>query len=171
MTNPLEPPEGAKEADEEDKRWAVRLTEYARTDVDAAAAYLSDWVGDERADAWQDGLLEAAGKLARFPTSHGTIPELALFRETIRQFLYTASRRRRRGGSAWRVLCCARTNRMGQSFTFCTCGMGTGSNHAGRSAGNGTVPLETPACTAGDTGVSVSRQIGPRGLRQASVRR
>lgn len=104
MTNsPDQTDGGDDEGDQEDKRWIVRLTEYARADIDATAAYLAGVVGEERADAWQNGLLEAAGKLARFPRSHGTIPELALFQETIRQFWYTGSRRPRRGGPAWRV--------------------------------------------------------------------
>lgn len=109
MTNPLDSA-GDDGSDQEDTRWIVRLTEYARADIDAATAYLAGVIGDERADAWQNGLLEAAGRLARFPMSHGTIPELALFQETIRQFWYTGNRRARRGGPAWRILFALRPN-------------------------------------------------------------
>ncbi len=110
MTNPPDQTDGDGGNDQEDKRWIVRLTEYARADIDATTAYLAGVVGDERADAWQNGLLEAAGRLARFPASHGTIPELALFQETVRQFWYTGNRRPRRGGPAWRVLFALREN-------------------------------------------------------------
>lgn len=64
-----------EEPEEADARWTVRLTQRARADLDAQVAFLTQNVGDAQADAWEDGALETAGRLARFPTRHPLVPE------------------------------------------------------------------------------------------------
>lgn len=95
---PISAHDGAE--DEADQRWVVRLTLRARAEIDAATAFLADTAGDAQADAWQNGLLEVVGTLARFPARQPVVPEAAFFHDTIRHLIY----RRYRGGPAWRLL-------------------------------------------------------------------
>lgn len=83
--------------------YAVRLTERARRDADAARDRFAEISGDAVADAWEDGLYEGIATLARLPDRLPMIPENNLFksrRGPVRQFVY----RRRSSAPAYRVL-------------------------------------------------------------------
>ena len=81
------------------KSYALRFTPRASADIDAAHARFTAIKGEELADEWKAGLLEAVAPLAAMP--HRQIaPEQARFQQEIRQIVY----RRRTGAVAYRIL-------------------------------------------------------------------
>ncbi len=79
--------------------YALRFTNRALADLDAAHARFVDMAGQGVADGWQDGLFDAIAGLATTP-GHSVAPEAARFRQDVRQMLY----RRRGSRVAYRVL-------------------------------------------------------------------
>lgn len=79
--------------------YALRLTQRALADIDAAHARFVELTEEAIADEWKDGLFDAIARLATVP-GRQVIPESARFSQEIRQILY------RRPGSrvAYRVL-------------------------------------------------------------------
>ena len=79
--------------------YALRFTERALADADAAHARFVELTGQATADAWKDGLFEAIGALATLP-NRAPVPEATRFQQDVRQILY------RRPGSrvVYRVL-------------------------------------------------------------------
>jgi plasmid stabilization system protein ParE len=81
--------------------YALRFTFAARADIDEERVRLAAIVGEEAANSWRAGLLEAISTLATLPQRCIVAQEDVLFPEAVvRQFLY----RRRRGSAAYRVL-------------------------------------------------------------------
>jgi plasmid stabilization system protein ParE len=79
--------------------YALRFTDRARTDIDAAHARFVALAGQVVADAWKDGLFEAVASLSTMPR-RALASEQRRFRHEVRQLIY------RRPGSdvAYRVL-------------------------------------------------------------------
>ena len=90
-----------QEQDEVERVWSLRLTQRARTDIEAAHAFLAEKRSMADADAWQEGLEDAIASLARLPERCPSAPEADLFPlPEVRQLLY----RRTRGSMTYRVL-------------------------------------------------------------------
>jgi plasmid stabilization system protein ParE len=87
-----------EDKDEPTQTYALRFTERARRDLDAATVYLAETASPEIAVAWREGVYETLSSLATFPRSCPLVPEK--FRLETRQILY------RRPGSqaAYRIL-------------------------------------------------------------------
>lgn len=82
------PPSVSDSLPDEPMRYAVRLSEKARREIDAATAYLADVAGDTIADAWQDGLLDAVSTLRQFPSRCPIVPEADAFTREVRHLIY-----------------------------------------------------------------------------------
>lgn len=82
------------------QQYAIRFTNRARSDIDAAHARFSELSGEEIAEEWQAGLFEAAASLAFAPRRQQIVPESAYFRGEVRQLLY----RRTPAAPAYRLL-------------------------------------------------------------------
>lgn len=85
--------------------YPVRLAESARQQVNEARARLAEIVGEEVADTWRDGLLDAIASLAQYPQRCAVAAENALVNAEkedgpVRQYVY----RRTRRSAAWRIL-------------------------------------------------------------------
>lgn len=79
--------------------YALRFSNRALADIDAAHARFVEMVEQSVADDWKDGLFDAVARLATTP-GRQVIPEIKRFQQEVRQILY------RRPGSrvAYRVL-------------------------------------------------------------------
>ena len=86
--------------------WAVRTTERARSDMEAAEERQAALTNEEMAEAWSEGLEAEIAKLAQLPTRWPIAEEDKLFRESVRRMLY----RRTPTGPAYRVLFVLRQN-------------------------------------------------------------
>ena len=75
-----------KDREEQPPSYALRLTERAQRDVDAATVHLIETTSPGAAVTWREGLYEALATLATFPHSHPSVPEQ--FRREVRQILY-----------------------------------------------------------------------------------
>lgn len=84
--------------------YEVRLTEPAEMEVEAEHTRLAELLSEEYADRWQDGLLTEIQRLAVFPASHEVARENDLYNVEVRRLLYHGTSKRRRGGSAYRIL-------------------------------------------------------------------
>jgi plasmid stabilization system protein ParE len=80
--------------------WAIRFTDRASDDIQAAEDYLVETAGDDIAKAWSRGLIVEVAKLARFPTIWPAAEEDKLFKQSVRRMLH----RRTKRGPACRVL-------------------------------------------------------------------
>lgn len=72
--------------------FAIRLTERAQRNIDAATVRFAETVSPEVAIEWRDGLYQVLASLAIFPRRYPTPPET--FGREVRQLVY------RRSGSA-----------------------------------------------------------------------
>ena len=79
--------------------YAIRFTHRALADRDAEAARYRSFIGDEIADEWIEGLLDAIATLATMPI-RALAPENDRFRYEIRQLTY----RRRPHAPTYRIL-------------------------------------------------------------------
>src|SRR5690242_3389710 len=66
--------------------YALRLTERAQRDMDAATVHVAETASPEVAIAWREGLYEALASLATFPRRCLRAPER--FRREVHQILY-----------------------------------------------------------------------------------
>jgi plasmid stabilization system protein ParE len=85
------------DADDEPRRYVVRLTDRARGEIERAYEGLRDAAGVRVADEWQDGLVAALRTLSTFPQRCPLIPEAGEFTREVRHLLY---RRPRSGRSS-----------------------------------------------------------------------
>lgn len=79
------------------KVYALRFTELARDESEAAHARVAAFAGDNAADDWEDGFSETLSHLATSPYRPVAV-ESALFTEEVRAVTY------RRGSTAYRIL-------------------------------------------------------------------
>ena len=88
----------AHDAGEELPVYAIRITERAQRDINAATVHFGDTASPEIGAAWRTGLYEAISSLATLPRRCPVAPER--FRSEVRQMQY------RRAGShvAYRIL-------------------------------------------------------------------
>jgi plasmid stabilization system protein ParE len=84
--------------DEQAPTYALRFTERAQRDLDAATIHFAETASPEVAVAWREGLYKALESLATFPRRCSPAPER--FRREIRQMLY----RRTGSQTTYRIL-------------------------------------------------------------------
>ena len=72
---------------EEPVVWAIRFTNRASEDIQAAEDYLVETAGDDIARAWSKGLTAEVAKLAQFPTIWPVAEEDKLFKQSVRRML------------------------------------------------------------------------------------
>lgn len=88
-------------AGDEPARFAIRLTETVRRELDQAVVWWAEQTSTEYALAWRDGLLQALMTLSTFPDANPIAPESERFAPiVVRQLLY----RQRPRGPVFRVL-------------------------------------------------------------------
>lgn len=91
----------SEDAPEGERVYPIRIMGPAAADIEQAAAYLGDLVGQAFVGEWEDGLYEAIRTLATMPGKHPVAErESRHFGIEVRLLLYE----RRRGGPAYRVL-------------------------------------------------------------------
>ena len=75
-----------EDRDEQPLTYALRFTERAQRDLDAATVYFAETASPEIAVTWREGLYEALASLATFPRRYPSAPER--FRREVRQMMY-----------------------------------------------------------------------------------
>lgn len=86
--------------DELPASYALRLTPFARTDIEAIEDRFGEIEGDEIAKEWKEGLLDAIATMATTPRRFPLAPENAQFQQKVQSLTY----RRRAGSVAYRIL-------------------------------------------------------------------
>lgn len=74
------------DGDEQPRAYALRFTERAQRDLDAATYHFAVTASPEIAVSWREGLYTAMAALALYPRRCPTAPEK--FRREVRQYLY-----------------------------------------------------------------------------------
>ncbi len=87
-----------EDKDEPTRTYALRVTQRAQRDLDAATVYFAETASPEIAVMWREGIYAELASLATFPRRCPRVPEQ--FHREVRQLLY------RRSGSqtAYRIL-------------------------------------------------------------------